>query len=86
LPTCDDGSRPRSGPRTIAEQSDRVELGLLAGIFLGPLAQLVALVEQLDLLHFLEGLAEGGLGVLELDFELIGRALEVLPRCIAALA
>src|ERR1700694_504783 len=67
-----------SGPRAGAQQADGGELGLLAGLFLRPLAHLVALVEKLHLLHFLEGLAERSLGVLELDLELVGRALEVL--------
>src|SRR5262249_52710411 len=62
----------------VAHQADGVELGLLAGVLLGALAHLVALVEQLDLLHFLERLAERGLGILELRLELLGRALEVL--------
>ena len=38
-----------------AHQADGVELGLLVGGLLGPLAHLVALVEQLDLLELLEG-------------------------------
>jgi hypothetical protein len=32
----------------------------------------------LDLFHFLEGFDERGLGILKLDLELVGRALEVL--------
>src|SRR6185436_5385091 len=67
-----------SGPGAVAHQADGVELGLLAGVFLGALAHLVPLVEQLDLLHLLEGLAERRLGVVELDLELVGGALEVL--------
>ena len=57
----------RSGAGAAAHQADGVELGLLAGILLGALAHLVALVEQLDLLQLLEGLAERRLGVVELD-------------------
>ena len=46
------------------QQPDGVELGLLAGFRLLALAYLVALVEQLDLLHLLERLAErGGINV-----------------------
>src|SRR3954453_1273455 len=64
-----------------AHQTDRVQLGLLAGSLFLAHAHLVALVEQLDLLHFLESLAEGSLGVIELHAQLIGGALEVLaPR------
>ena len=55
------------GPGAVAHQADGVELGLLAGVLLGALARLVALVEQLDLLQLLEGLAERRLGVVELD-------------------
>src|SRR5262245_61556254 len=67
-----------SSPGVAAHQSDRVEFGLLARIHLGALACLVALVEQLDLLQFLERLAELRLGVVELGLEFVGRALEVL--------
>src|SRR5262249_2320382 len=64
-----------------AQHADRVELVLLARVLVGALARLIALVEQLDLLELLEGLAERGLGVVELHLELVGRALEVLfPR------
>ena len=69
-----------------AQHPDAVELGLLARILVGALARLVALVEQLDLLELLEGLAEERLGVVELALELVGRALEVFRRAIAALA
>ena len=54
-------------PRRARIRPMRIELGLLAGILLGALARLVALVEQLDLLQLLERLAERGLGVVELD-------------------
>src|SRR5262249_20187326 len=47
-----------SGPCAGAHQADGVELGLLARVLLGPLAHLVTLVEELDLLHLLERLAE----------------------------
>jgi hypothetical protein len=66
------GEPSRSGPGAVAHEADGVELGLLAGILLGALAHLVALVKQLDLFHLLEGLTERSLGVLELDLELIG--------------
>src|SRR3954469_9137692 len=70
-----------SGAGAGAHQADSVELGLLAGGLLLALADLVALVEQLDLLHLVEGLAERRLGVIELNPQLIGGALEVLaPR------
>ena len=52
-------SRPRSRPGApVRMMPIGVELGLLAGILLGALAHLVALVEQLDLLHLLERFAE----------------------------
>src|SRR6187402_2555588 len=59
----------RSGDRADAgaHQADAVEVGLLAGAFLGAFAGLVALVEQFHLLEFLEGFGEKALGVLELD-------------------
>ena len=69
-----------------AQGRDAVEFGLLAGVLLGLLAGVVALVEHLDLLQFLEGLAQRRLGVVELGLELVGRALEVLAPAIAALA
>src|SRR5467141_2745920 len=43
--------------RGVAHHSNDMGLRLRAYIFLGPLA--VALIEQLDLLHFLEGIAQG---------------------------
>ena len=71
----------------VAHDADGVELRLLAGLDLGPLAHLVALVEQLDLLHLLEGLAERGLGVFELDAcSSSAERLRFSRRCIAALA
>jgi len=48
-------------------QTDAVEIGLLAGALLGAFARLVAFVEQLDLLQFLEGFRQQRLGVLELN-------------------
>src|SRR5471032_3546302 len=61
-----------------AHRGDAVEFGLLARILLGLFARVVALVEHLDLLELLEGLAQHGLGVVELGFQLTGRSLEVL--------
>src|SRR5215475_13081536 len=55
-----------------------IELGLFARIVGGALAHLVAFVEQLDLLQFLERFAERRLGVVELSLELADRALEIL--------
>src|SRR5262249_44171941 len=62
----------RSGAKAAAcaHQADTVELGLLARALGRALADLVALVEQLDLLQFLERLAERGLGIVELALEL----------------
>ncbi|TCU59044.1 hypothetical protein EDE10_1307 [Bradyrhizobium sp. Y-H1] len=62
------GYRADAGPH----QADAVEVGLLTGVFLGALAGLVALVQELDLLQFLEGLGQGGLGFVELALQLIG--------------
>src|SRR6516164_6832441 len=45
---------------------------------LGLACHAVALAEQLDLLHLLEGLAESRFGVFELAFQVVGRALEVV--------
>src|SRR5262245_43667108 len=72
--TTSPGLRPGAGPH----HAGGAELGRLADIVLGPVAQLVALVEQLDLAHLLERLAERGLGVLELELEVVDRAQEVL--------
>jgi hypothetical protein len=58
------------GPGAVAHHADGVELGLLAGFFLSPLACLVALVEQLDLLELLERFAEVRLRLVELPAEL----------------
>ncbi len=69
----------RSGQRDArSHQADAVHFGLLARIFFGAFAGLVALVEQFDLLQFLEGFAEASLGVLELNPQFVGRALQVL--------
>src|SRR5262245_10370255 len=60
IPACAgmSGREVRSGTElgagAVAHHADGVELGLLAGLFLGPFAHLVALVEQLDLLELLE--------------------------------
>src|SRR4051795_6836486 len=66
-----------SGAGAGAHQADSVELGLLAGGLLLALADLIALVEQLNLLHLVEGLAERRFGVVELNPQFVGRALEV---------
>jgi hypothetical protein len=55
-----------------SHQGDIVELGLF-GVVLGfPLAHLIALVEQLDLLEVFEGLGERQLCVFKLGAKLIG--------------
>ncbi len=61
-----------------AQRGDAVEFGLLARVLVGLLARVVALVQHLDLLELLEGLAQHGLGVVELAFQLAGRAAQVL--------
>src|SRR5258705_9721221 len=50
-----------SGARGAAHQADGIELGLFARSDFLAFAHLVALIEQLDLLHLLEGLAQGRL-------------------------
>src|ERR1700754_728496 len=72
-------SRSGDRPDTGAHKSDAVEIGLLAGAFLGALAGLVALVEQLDLLELLEGLRQQALGVFELNPQFVGRAGQIFP-------
>ena len=49
------------GAEAGAHQADGVHVGLLAGVLLGALARLVTLVQQFDLLQFLEGFAEQAL-------------------------
>src|SRR5262249_37944969 len=68
------GLRLRAG----AHHVHGLGFGLGADIPLGPLAHLVALVEQLGLLHLLEGLSESRFGVLQLHFQFVRRALEVV--------
>ena len=67
-------------------QPDGVELGLLARILLRALAHLVAFVEQFDLFHLLECFGEQAVAVIELNPEIVARALQVLAPLIAALA
>ena len=56
----------------------------LAFVF-GALARLVALVEQFDLLQFLEGFRELRLGVFELGAQIVDRALEILAPLVRRL-
>src|SRR6476660_504506 len=56
----------------------RIGLGFPAHIFLGSLAHLIALIEPHDLRHLLERLAQRRFGVLKLDLQVVGRALEVV--------
>jgi hypothetical protein len=67
------------GPDARAHQSDRVEIGLFAGVLFGALTRLVALVQKLDLLEFLERLRKQASGVFELNPQFIGRASQVFP-------
>src|SRR3954453_11135555 len=59
------------------QRADAIKFDLLARVLLGLLARLVALVEQFDLLQFFERLAERSLGVVELPFQLTGRAAQI---------
>src|SRR5437763_14420873 len=72
-----DPGRSGADAVTMAHQADAVEFRLLVRIVGRALAHLVALIEQLDLLQLLEGFAEHSARVVELPFELLGRALEV---------
>ena len=60
--------------------------GWLTFLFVGSLAHLIALVEQLDLLHFLKGFVQSGLGLLKLELESAAECLRFSRRCMAALA
>src|SRR5215813_6614782 len=72
------GNPRASGAGGAADQADGIEGSLLARSFLLALTHLVALIEQLDLLHLLEGLAQRPFGVLKLDAQLIGGTLEIV--------
>src|SRR5262249_44581424 len=52
--------------------------GFPAHLFLGSLAHLIALIEQLDLRRLFERLAQRRFGVLKLDPQVLGRALKVV--------
>src|SRR5947209_2003061 len=60
----------RIQPSRESASSRSHELGVLAGLFICPLAHLVTLVEQLDFLHFLESFLQGAFGLLELELEI----------------
>ncbi len=47
-----------NGPDAGAHQADAVEIGLFPGALFSPLAGLVALVEELDFLQFIERFAQ----------------------------
>src|SRR6187455_844019 len=66
-------------PRGVADahDADRVELALLDRVLGGALARLIALVEQLDLLQFLEGFAKLRLGFVELRLQVVDRAAKI---------
>src|SRR5665213_2722920 len=71
----------RSDPHAAGGETDggdTVEFGLLAGGDVRLLPCLVALIQHLDLLQFLERLAERGLRLVELSLELAGRAAKIL--------
>src|ERR1700686_5355278 len=68
----------RRGDSAHAHQRDIVEFGLFGGVLGLALADLVAFVEQLDLLEFLESFRQRQLGVLELGAQFVGGALEIL--------
>src|SRR5439155_5730275 len=70
--------RSESEAAARARQAHAAEVDLLAGMLHRAFADLVPLVEQLDLLELLEGFAEGGFGVVELVLELLRRAAEIV--------
>src|SRR4051794_20808707 len=61
---------PSDPHRRRAHRADAVEFGLLARVLGHALAGLIALVEQLDLLEFLERLGQCHAGILELALQL----------------
>ena len=69
------GNRSDAG----AHQADTVEIGLLAGALLGAFARLIALVQQLDFLEFLESLGQHALGVFKLNAQFVGGPGQVFP-------
>lgn len=69
-----------------AHQADAVEVGLLAGVFLGAFAGLVALVEELDLLQLLEGSAKAALASSSWPLSSSAERVRFSRRWIAALA
>src|SRR4051812_44155947 len=77
--TCETGESLPSDPHgSAAHHADAIELALLARILGNPLAHLVALVEQLDLLELLERFGERKARLLELALQLVGRTLEIV--------
>jgi len=61
-----------NGPDPGAHQTDAVEIGLFPGVLFRPLARLIALVQQFDLLEFIEGFAEQAFGVFQLNTQFVG--------------
>ena len=52
-------------------KADGVHRGLIARALNDALGRLLAIIENFDLLHVLEGLGEGGFRLVELAFEVI---------------
>src|SRR3984893_1720409 len=61
--------------------SDAMQLGVLPDMFHRTLPHLVALIEQLDFLEFLDGVSTCSSSVLKADREVGGRALKVIAPC-----
>jgi hypothetical protein len=59
-------------------QADRIHHRLVAGGLGGTLGGAFAIVEDLDLLHVLEGLLQRGLGLVELALQVVGRLEQVV--------
>src|ERR1700694_5487388 len=65
-------------PRGVANGHDAEGIDFrLGGIVCGALAHLVALAELLDLFELRESLAQSGLGIVELSFEIVDRVFEI---------
>ena len=68
-----------NGPDPGAHQTDTVEIGLFPGVLFSPLARLIALVQQFDLLQFVEGFAQQAFCVFQLNTQFVGGTGQILP-------
>jgi hypothetical protein len=70
VPAWPDGALRQRAARS--QGADRIEIGLFARLFGGAVANLVALIEQLDLLEILEAFLKGDFRLVELNRQLVG--------------